>query len=503
MKFRKHRVAAVCSAICIMAGSLVFPEQSVLFQPQSAEAKTIAEIDAEKKKMQNEISAKKAELKSLANDISNQEKYQVVLQQEIDLINSKLLLIDSQLYNLNVDIENKQDEIAQLEVDIDQQEKDVAQGLADFKTRIRTLYVHGNDSILSALVGATDFYDVLAKIDLINRVAKHDDEMVENLKNELETLSTNKEDLTARVQALNLKITETESVKKEFDESRTELDTAVEKSTAYMEELESEKQNAANALNADQAELKKLEEERDRILLEEAKKAAEEEARRQAAAKKAAEEAAKKAQAEKIAAQELAKKEAAKKEAAKQKQTTTTTAPLTKEGGKTTKATKTTKTTTVTTTQPVKETQPPTTQPYKGGKLAWPAPGFYHVSSEFGGRWGRNHNGIDISGGGIQGSNACCAASGTVIKTYTSCSHNSKGFCGCNYGWGNYVVVDHGNGTQTLYAHLQHVSVSVGQKLNVGSVVGQIGSTGNSTGYHLHFGVIVNGSYVNPRNYLN
>lgn len=500
MKFRKHRFAAFCAAICMTAGSLVFPEQPVFLEPKSAEAKTIAEIDAEKKKKQNEIAAKQVELKSLANDLANQEKYQVVLQQEIDLINSKLLLIDSQLYNLNVDIETKQDEIAQLEVDITQQEKDVAQGLEDFKTRIRTLYIHGNDSILSALVGATDFYDVLAKIDLINRVAKHDDEMVEDLKEELETLSKNKEDLTARVQALNLKITETESVKKEFDDSRTELDSAIEKSTAYVEELEAEKQDAVQALNADQAALKNLEEERDRILLEEAKKAAEEEARRQAAAKKAAEEAARKAQAEKIAAQEAAKQEAAKKEAAKKKQTpTTTTAPVSKDGGKTTKTT----TTTVVTTAPPKETQPPATQPYKGGRLSWPAPGFYHVSSEFGGRWGRNHNGIDIAGAGIQGSNACCAASGTVIKTYTSCGHNSKGFCGCNYGWGNYVVVDHGNGTQTLYAHLQHVSVSVGQKLNVGSVVGQIGSTGNSTGYHLHFGVIVNGGYVNPRNYLN
>ncbi|MBR3680335.1 MAG: M23 family metallopeptidase [Oscillospiraceae bacterium] len=162
-------------------------------------------------------------------------------------------------------------------------------------------------------------------------------------------------------------------------------------------------------------------------------------------------------------------------------------------GGKTTK-------TTTTTTKPPVTTEPPA---YTGGKLAWPAPGFYYISSPFGSRWGRNHNGIDIAGGGIQGASATAAASGTVTKIYTGCSHNYKGFCGCNYGWGNYVMVSHGNGLVTLYAHLQAVSVSVGDSVGTGTVVGKIGCTGNSTGFHLHFGVISNGSYVNPLNYLN
>ena len=126
--------------------------------------------------------------------------------------------------------------------------------------------------------------------------------------------------------------------------------------------------------------------------------------------------------------------------------------------------------------------------------LAWPAPGFYHISSGFGPRWGRQHKGIDIAGGGlnINGANACAAKGGTVIKAKL----------GYNGGYGNYVQIDHGNGLNTLYAHLQSVNVSVGQQVSTGTVVGKIGSTGNSTGPHLHFSVIVNGVFVDPMGYL-
>lgn len=466
MKSGFIRLVAVLSAVCITAGSMLYPEM-----PQNVAAKTIAEIDAEKKKKQNEINAKQQELDSLANDISKQEAYQKALQEKIDLINSKLLLIDSQLYSLYADIDAKEADIAQLEVDIVHQQQAVENGLDEFKSRIRTMYVHGNDSLLSALVGASNFYDVLAKIDLINRVAKHDDEMVEDLNAELQSLSKNQEDLAARVQALNLKVTETESIQKEFNESRAELDDAMTQSEEAKKELEQEQLEAAIEISMGKQDLIKLEEERDQIIIEEARKAAEEARRKEEARKKAEAEAKRKAE-----------------EEARKKQTT---APVNNGGGKTT----TTKTTTK---------APVTQQPvYRGGKLAWPAPGFYHISSPFGWRWGRNHNGIDISGGGIQGSNACAAASGTVTKIYTGCSHNYSGFCGCNYGWGNYVMISHGNGMVTLYAHLQHVSVSVGQSVSAGTVVGKIGSTGNSTGFHLHFGVLVNGSYVNPQNYLN
>jgi murein DD-endopeptidase MepM/ murein hydrolase activator NlpD len=95
-----------------------------------------------------------------------------------------------------------------------------------------------------------------------------------------------------------------------------------------------------------------------------------------------------------------------------------------------------------------------------------------------------------------------------VIKVKGGCVHDYGVACSCNGGYGNYVQIDHGNGLCTLYAHLASISVSSGQKVSAGTVVGKIGATGNVVssgggGYHLHFSVIVNGTFVDPMPYLN
>jgi len=476
MKQQVTKFFAVLSAVCLTAGSLTLSDRYI--PAPTVEAKTIAEIEAEKKEKQDEIQAKKNELESLAKDISQKEKYQETLQEEIDLINGKMLLIDTQLQNVMNEIADKQAGIDTLQIQIEQQQAAVEEGLETFKTRIRTLYVHGNDSLLSALIGATDFYDVLAKIDLINRIAKHDDEMCKDLQTQLEELDASQQDLTAQLQALNLKQTEMESLKKEFSESREELDAAMAETDLAKEELEHAQAHASNELNSFEQELADLQSEEEWLILEDAKRRAEEEAK-------------KKKEAEEEAARIQSSIEAAK----------TTTAATSTGSGNVTTAT-TAKTTAVTTPAPTA-----TTPVYVGGTLAWPAPGFYHISSGFGWRWGRQHNGIDIAGAGIHYANACAAAAGTVTVVKTGCTHDYGTACSCNGGYGNYVRISHGNGLETLYAHLASVNVSVGQSVSTGTVVGKIGATGNVVssgggGYHLHFSVIVNGTFVDPTNYL-
>ena len=126
-----------------------------------------------------------------------------------------------------------------------------------------------------------------------------------------------------------------------------------------------------------------------------------------------------------------------------------------------------------------------TGQPSAAG-LIWPCDGV--VVSGFGMRWGRMHEGIDI--GCAFGTPNRAAAAGTVIYS---------GWLG---GYGNLVVVDHGNGLSTAYAHASSLLVSVGQAVSQGQTVSLVGSTGNSSGPHLHFEVRVNGSAVDPLLYL-
>jgi len=121
------------------------------------------------------------------------------------------------------------------------------------------------------------------------------------------------------------------------------------------------------------------------------------------------------------------------------------------------------------------------------GNLAWPAVGGY-ISSGLGQRWGKLHKGIDIA-----------RPSDRTIKAADNGRVISAGYSG---GYGNKVVIDHNNGMKTVYAHLSSISVSVGQVVSQGQKLGVMGSTGNSTGIHLHFEVYENGNLKNPENYL-
>ncbi|HEB12830.1 MAG TPA: hypothetical protein ENI11_04035 [Actinobacteria bacterium] len=116
----------------------------------------------------------------------------------------------------------------------------------------------------------------------------------------------------------------------------------------------------------------------------------------------------------------------------------------------------------------------------------WPAAG--SISSGFGPRWGRMHEGLDISV--AQGTPVVASKAGKiVIAEYYG-------------GYGNLVVVNHGGGVETWYGHNSSFTVSVGQNVNQGQVIAKAGSTGNSTGPHVHFEVRINGAAKNPSNYL-
>lgn len=132
--------------------------------------------------------------------------------------------------------------------------------------------------------------------------------------------------------------------------------------------------------------------------------------------------------------------------------------------------------------------------PYTGGAFRWPCPGSTRVTSDYGTRVSpmsgasSNHKGIDI--GASAGADIIAAADGTV----TAASYSSAA--------GNYVMIDHGGGLYTVYMHASSLLVSPGQTVSAGDVIAKVGSTGISTGSHLHFGVSLNGSYVSPWSYL-
>ena len=131
---------------------------------------------------------------------------------------------------------------------------------------------------------------------------------------------------------------------------------------------------------------------------------------------------------------------------------------------------------------------------YVGGSMAWPVPGYSRITSPFGMRTHpitgvyKLHTGTDVSA--PIGANFIAANSGTVIKASR------------DYAYGNMVIVDHGGGVSTLYAHGSEILVEVGQTVQKGDPVLKVGSTGYSTGPHAHFEIRINGEYVDPMNFV-
>lgn len=124
----------------------------------------------------------------------------------------------------------------------------------------------------------------------------------------------------------------------------------------------------------------------------------------------------------------------------------------------------------------------------------WPAPGTTTITSGVGPRWGASHNGLDISSGNAFGNPIVAAAAGRVSAA------ESGGWGG---GYGTYCYIDHGNGYVTRYAHMSALLVSMNQTVRQGDKIGEIGSTGDSTGPHLHFEIRRNGAVLDPENYVN
>lgn len=356
------------------------------------EAKSISELQASIKELQAKQKALDAKIKETRGNAAKEKENQAAIDSKIDVMQELIDTQNKKITELSADITN-------MEAKLVEQQAQITKGVEDFKLRLRAMYLSGNDSIASIMLGSSDFYDMLMKLELCKRVAKYDNDIITSLID----LKTQYE---ATKQSLENSKADEEATKAEYDTNMTELKALYNQSTALIQNLQ--KEEAAE--RAQSAEFKKKEEAMDK----EVDRLIEEQRIRDSA--------------------------------------------------------------------------------FIGGTFTWPVPGFYYVSSGYGMRWGRLHKGIDIAGSGIYRKPIVAANSGTVIIAQNSYTPG--------YSYGRYVVIDHGGGYSTLYGHADSLNVSVGQQVNMGDVIGYVGTTGNSYGYHLHFEIRINGIAQNPMNYF-
>ncbi len=612
---KKILAFVTCSAI---SAGIVAGYPSTNDSQTDVSAKTIAEIQEERKANEAKIAEYESKINELETNKQNQKAYQETLSDQIYLIQQNILLLNNELDKLNDDIAKTESNISKLDSDIGIQQELIDSNIELFKKRLCTMYVSGNEQLAEVVLGSASFYDMMSRMEMVNRIASYDEELINKLLDEIDDLEKTKKDLelekivlegqheeqekkitekSDEIEQLNSKMVQTQEIIDRIQLEQIRLDQSKTDTQKYLQELDDEnakieaeiQRNAEEAQRRYEEEQKRIAQEQEAIRLEnerienekraEAEKTSRENASREQASIEEAsrQEASREVEKQEEASREIERQEEASREAERQEtsreierqeasreaerqetsrelerqeasreaerqeasrqaellaQTTVTTIPATtttttttelpvyttsttsttaynnevsEEVTTTTTTVSTTVTTTTTSTTSTTTTTTTTTIPAPSSSgFIWPTPGYYYISSGFGARWGTTHKGIDVGDAGIMGASVCASKSGTVTYVYNSCTHNyaKTSSCGCGGGYGNYIIIQHDGTYSTLYGHLTSASVSVGDYVQQGQVIGTVGSTGWSTGAHLHFEVRVNGKQQDPLDYV-
>lgn len=489
-------MSTILAAVLLMAG---MSTANLPIRDMSVSAKTLAELQDERQANEAKIAEKQKKLDSLQSNMNENEQYQKTLKEKIALQQENLDIVSEELKRIGTSISETEDAIAQAEDDITVMEADIAIGLDEFKMRLRAMYVQGNDSLASALVGATDFYDLLSKYELMSRVANHDNDLVNTLKDKLEICNEKKAQLEKQQESLSKQQSDQQAKKDEFSAALMDLQDTYSETSDAQEQMEREKES----LNADVSTLEKQNAELD---AEEAEikaaiaKAAEEQKRKEEEARK---------QKEKEAAEAAAAAQRQQEAQQQQQQNNSSSNSNSNSNSSGNSNSNSNSSNNNSSSDNNNSNTTPSTDNNNnsGGNssagFTWPCPGFYTISSGYESRWGTFHGALDIAGGN-DGAAVVASRGGTVVVAVSGCPHNygKSSSCGCGGGYGNYVVIQHDGTYSTLYGHMASLTVSVGDTVSQGQTIGYVGSTGFSTGAHLHFEVRVNGSKVNPADYL-
>ncbi len=435
-----------------------------LFCGFDAFAKTKAELEADIEKYDQQIEEAESKLDELKNKKSKQEEYlkelekQIAVMKERDTaIQTQINSIDEEIAELTAKLKQLKTEISIIEEDIEKTEKkivkiedNIAQSSELLAQRLRAAYMQGDESQLKILMGADSLATFMTRLEMMKRTSERDKKIILDFRDQVIELEKQK--------------TELEDSKKERDEKKTELDKKKEVATEKKSELKKKQKDQKAARAKLQANYNSID-----ALVKEIDKSS--------AAYKAY---ISKLEADKKAADAAIDKILKDYYATSNQQSTTLAS-----GGNAN----------------------PATKPSGGGKVdyvtndtwAWPIGNRWcYISSKFGYRdpsisgWGF-HGGLDLAGGNgaLHGAPVYATRAGKVISAVTS-----------NSGYGIYVLIDHGDGYSSLYAHMSVRYVSTGDTVAKGQMIGRVGDTGNSRKAHLHFEIRYYGEKKDPLNYV-
>ncbi|SFR65111.1 murein hydrolase activator EnvC family protein [Anaeromicropila populeti] len=397
--------------------------------------------------MATEIKDAQLQMESLIDKKEEMEKRITELEKEKEDVVQYIEKLDKELNSLMVEIQKMQENItgteAELEntrVDLEEARKTESNQYETMKKRIKYMYEHGSEDYLDIILNSSSFSDLLNRVEYVSKIAEYDDNLLKEYQASKKLVEQKESELESTLNTLN-------AMKEELEIEQDGVEKLVSNKTSELKKFEDNIAVSKDEVNnyekaiAEQEELveKLLEEERKRI---------EEQIRKEEEKRK---------QEEEKRRQEELQNNNGNNDSTNQDDTSDS-GVVSSEG------------------------------------FRWPLNVSGTITSQFGYRTAPTagastyHKGIDIAVS--SGTSIVAAAGGTVVTSAYQAAA------------GNYIMIYHGDSIYTVYMHCSAVYVSVGQEVSQGEVIAAVGSTGVSTGPHLHFGISVNGSYVNPLTYV-
>ena len=440
-----------------------------------AHAVTMEELESQISKLEDEIKAGKEKLSELSKKKASQKEYLDALQAQIDTVEEKadaldtqiqaldkeILGYDNQLKRLGNEIAILEDEVALANQQIRENKQNIENSKDELSAKLRAAYITGNEGMIKLLMGADSLAGFLTRMEMMKRMSEKDQKVISDFREQVRQLREARESLQIKQGELEEKQVSVSETRKTVVEKKTELS-----------EKRSEYQATIKQLEDDYAEseryIAKLDKDSEAYLVYQRKLEQEH------------------IQADK----EL--DELIRSLTTTTAHPTTTTAPNIANGDPSQPNIANGDPSDYTTT-----TAPAAPIYASDASWAWPlGHADCYISSGFGNRsasisgWSF-HGGTDIAGPGIYGKPVFASRSGYVAAAIWGTT-----------GYGRYVVLDHGDGYTTIYGHCSNLVVTEGQYVNQGQQIANVGSTGNSTGPHLHFEIRYNGVKQNPMNFV-
>ncbi len=445
-----------------------------------------AATEEDKATKESTIQQLENEKSGLSSNLAGYQSEQAATQSDIDSLNYQLAQIQEELAATTAELEATEAELEQTKIDLEEAKQKEASQYASLKERIKVMYEKGNTSYLEILTKSSDMKSLLNSTEYISKISDYDNNLLKSLQETRDQIAAYEQQLEDDVQRIS-------ELKASQEEQQANLDAVLQQKAAYMMSLNQsitytsqQISDLEASISSEQAALAQIQAEI---------KAAEEAARAKAA--KEAE--------EKAAAAAAAQAQAAAQASSSSTETTgSETSAYVETAAETTVSetaayvepvAETTSTVVEETTAVYEEATTSSSMTVSSSGLVWPCD-TRTISDTFGYQeWrGGSHSGLDIAA--PYGESIYAAGSGTVmIAGYSSSA-------------GNWVVINHGGGMLSVYMHASALYCSAGQYVSAGQQIAAVGSTGDSTGPHLHFGIMLgssggyDGYWVDPLAYL-